>query len=122
LPQSVAGPAVQAASLPQVPLAKPECGLPASQVVCDDSEKNFQAPSAILVPEAQPAKTIRLISAESAPSWRPWLILSAVQHSAAPFHACSRRRATTRGAIETDPLMRPFAPSPAVYAAIQLGP
>ena len=122
LPQSVAGPDVQAASLPETPLAKPECGLPASQVVCHDSEKNLQAPSAILIPEMQPAKSIRLIPAESAPSRRPWLILSAVQHNAAAFDAYSTRRAITRGAIETDPLMRPFARSPSVYAATQLGP
>ena len=121
LPQSGAGPAVQTASPPDAPLAKPECGFPASPVVCDDSEKNLQAPSAILIAE-QPAKPIRLIPAESAPSRRPWLLLSAVQHGAAAFDAYSTRRAITRGAIETDPLMRPFAHSPAIYAAIQLGP
>jgi hypothetical protein len=92
-------------------LAKPECGLPASQIVCDDSEKNLQR-----------ATPMSLIPADSAPSRRPWLILSAVQHSAAAFDAYSTRRAITRGAIETDPLLRPFAHSPAVYAAIQLGP
>jgi hypothetical protein len=122
LPQSVASPAVQAAPLPDAPLAKPECGLPASQVVCDDSENNLQAPSAILIPEPRPAKPIRLSPAESVPSRRPWLILSGAQHSAAAFDAYSTRRAITRGAIETDPLMRPFAHSPTVYAAIQLGP
>lgn len=121
LPQTVAGPAVQAAYLPDAPLAKPECGLPASQVVCDDSEKNLRAPSAILLAE-QPAKPIGLIPAASAPSRRPWLMLSAAQHGAASFDAYSTRHAVTRGAIETDPLMRPFAHSPAVYAAIQLGP
>jgi hypothetical protein len=122
LPQGVATPAVQAATLPEAPLAKPERGLPASHVVCDDAEKNSQAPSAILVSEPQPATAMNLVPAESAPSRRPWLILSAVQHSAAAFDAYSTRRAITRGAIETDPLMRPFAHSPAVYAAIQLGP
>lgn len=122
LPQSVASPAVQAASLPEAPLDKPECGLPASEIVCDDSEKNLQAPSAVLIPELQPAQPMRLISAESAPSRRSCLILSAAQHSAAAFDAYSTRRAITRGAIETDPLMRPFAHSPAIYGAIQLGP
>jgi hypothetical protein len=121
LPQSVATPAVQAATLPEASLAKPECGLPASHVVCDDAEKNLQAPAATLTPELQPAKPMRFIP-ESAPSRRPWLILSGAQHSAAAFDAYSTRRAITRGAIETDPLMRPFAYSPAVYAATQLEP
>jgi hypothetical protein len=122
LPQSVAGPAVQAASLPDARLATPECGLPASPVVCDDSEKTLEAPSAILIPELQPAKPMHLIPVDTTPQRLPWMILSAVQHSAAAFDAYSTRRAITRGAIETDPLMRPFAHSPSVYAAIQLGP
>ena len=122
LPQSVASPGVQAASLPEAPLAKPECGPRASQVVCDDSEKNLQASSAAPIPELRPAKPMRLVPAENAPSRRPWLILSAAQHGAAAFDAYSTRRAITRGAIETDPLMRPFAHSPSVYVAIQLGP
>lgn len=119
LPQSVASPAVQATSLPGAPLAKPKCDLPASQVVCGDSEKNLQAPSATVV---LPAKRMSLIPAESAPSRRPWLILSAAQHGAAAFDAYSTRRAITRGAIETDPVMRPFAHSLAIYAATQVGP
>lgn len=119
LPQVVATPADQAATFPEAPLTKPECELPASQVVCDNSEKNLQASSATVI---LPAKPMNLISVESAPSRRPWLILSAVQHSAAAFDAYSTRHAITRGAIETDPLMRPFAHSSAVYAAVQLGP
>jgi hypothetical protein len=122
LPQSDASPADEATSLPDALLGTPECGFPAPQVVCDDSEKNLQTPSAALIPELHPAKLVRLIPADSAPSRRPWLILSAVQHSAAAFDAYSTRRAITRGAIETDPLLRPFAHSPAAYAAIQLGP
>jgi len=36
--------------------------------------------------------------------------------------AYSTRQAVSRGAGEQDPLMRPFAHSPAIYAAIQVGP
>lgn len=45
-----------------------------------------------------------------------------MQHSAATFDAYSTRQAVSSGAIEADPLMRPFAQSPAIYAAIQVGP
>ena len=50
------------------------------------------------------------------------MILSAVQHGAATFDAFSTRQAIGSGAVERDPLMRPFAGSPAIYAAIQVGP
>lgn len=119
LPQSIASPADQTANLPEAPSAIPEC---ASQVGCDNSEKNLQAPSAPPIPYLQPAKPMSLTLAENAPSRRPWLILSAVQHGAAAFDAYSTRHAITRGAIETDPLMRPFAYSPAIYATTQVGP
>jgi hypothetical protein len=49
-------------------------------------------------------------------------MLSLAQHSAAAFDAYSTREAVSRGAVEGDPMMRPFANSPAIYAAIQVGP
>lgn len=60
--------------------------------------------------------------AESIPSRREWLALMILEHSAAAFDAYSTREAISRGAKEEDPLMRPFAHSPAIYAAIQVGP
>ncbi|MGB8522753.1 MAG: hypothetical protein WCD43_07290, partial [Candidatus Acidiferrales bacterium] len=60
--------------------------------------------------------------AESIPSRREWLALMILGHSAAAFDAYSTREAISRGAKEEDPLMRPFAHSPAIYAAIQVGP
>ena len=56
------------------------------------------------------------------PSRRAWLALSIVQHGAAAFDAYSTRDAISHGAVENDPLMRPFAHSPAMYAANQVGP
>ncbi len=54
---------------------------------------------------------------------RAWVALALAEHSAAAFDAWSTRRALTSGGMsEADPLMRPFAHSPAIYAAIQVAP
>jgi hypothetical protein len=45
-----------------------------------------------------------------------------VQHGAATFDAYTTREAVSAGAREDDPLMRPFAKSPEIYAAIQVSP
>jgi len=84
--------------------------------------QNSQSFETIRVPEQTPAKPARFIAAESLPSRRVWLLLSVAQHSAATFDAYSTRRAIAAGAVEDDPMMRPFANSPAIYAAIQAGP
>jgi hypothetical protein len=83
--------------------------------------QNSQSFSTIRIPEAN-EKRYAIRPAESAPARRNWLMLSAVEHSAATFDAYSTRQAVSRGALEQDPLMRPFAHSPAIYAAIQVGP
>jgi hypothetical protein len=54
---------------------------------------------------------------------RNWLVLTAVQHSAATFDAWSTRNSISSGrGHELNPLMKPFAGSGAVYGAIQLAP
>ena len=54
---------------------------------------------------------------------RAWFALVLAGHSAATFDAWSTRHALTNGGMrEADPLMRPFAHSPAIYAAIQVAP
>jgi hypothetical protein len=53
---------------------------------------------------------------------RDWLALTIAQHSAATFDAWSTRRAISRGAYETDPLLRPFSRNASLYAAVQAGP
>lgn len=83
--------------------------------------QNSQSFSNIRIQQAnQKRYTIR--SAESVPSRRNWLVLCVLEHSAATFDAYSTRQASSRGAREEDPLMRPFAHSPAIYAALQVGP
>lgn len=121
-PQNVAGPAVQATSLPDAPVAKPEVALPASPVVCVDSGANSQASSPASTSPPQSANPTRTLLADSAPPKRPWLILTVAQHGAAAFDAYSTRRAITHGAIEKDPVMRPFAHSQEIYVAIQVAP
>jgi hypothetical protein len=91
-------------------------------VSLDSSAQNSQSLSTLRVPEAPSAKSARVIAAEGMPSRRSWLILSIAQHSAATFDAYSTRRAVASGAVEADPLLRPFAHSPGIYAAIQVGP
>jgi hypothetical protein len=83
--------------------------------------QNSQSFSTIRISETD-EKRYAIREAESAPARRNWLMLSIVEHSAATFDAYSTRQAVSRGAVEQDPLMRPFAHSPAIYAAIQVGP
>ena len=87
----------------------------------ETASQNSQALSTIRVPEAPPAKPVRVIYPETYPR-RSWMLLSIAQHSAATFDAYSTRRAVSVGAKEADPMMRPFANSSAIYAAIQVGP
>jgi hypothetical protein len=86
------------------------------------SAQNVLALSSIRIQPSEPAKESRVIRAEPPPSRRAWLALSLVQHGAAAFDAYSTRQAVSRGGVEIDPVMRPFAQSPGLYAAIQVGP
>ena len=88
----------------------------------DTSGQNSQSLSTIRVPPVQPGTPSKVIMVESTPSRRKWLFLSIAQHSAAAFDAYSTRQAISSGAHESDPMMRPFAHSPGIYAAIQAGP
>jgi hypothetical protein len=54
------------------------------------------------------------------PKW--WFVLGAAEHSSATFDAWSTRRALSAGRVEADPIMRPFAGSPAIYGAVQVIP
>jgi hypothetical protein len=67
-------------------------------------------------------KPIKVYAAARPRMSRSWLALAIMQHGAATFDAYSTRQAIGHGAVEDDPLMRPFAHSGAMYAAIQVGP
>src|SRR5580704_15227761 len=52
-----------------------------------------------------------------------WFVLGALEHGAATFDAWSTRRNIETGTMhEADPIMRPFANSNAMYAAVQVAP
>lgn len=53
---------------------------------------------------------------------RKWIALVIAQHSAATFDAWTTRRVIERGGVEQNPLLRPFAASNGLYAAIQVSP
>jgi hypothetical protein len=77
--------------------------------------------STVRVPEVS-TKENRFREAVSEPSRRQWLALAVLQHSAAVFDAYSTRQAVGHGAVEDNPMLRPFASSGAIYAATQLTP
>jgi hypothetical protein len=87
-----------------------------------DAGQNSSAFSTIRIPDPKASKQIEIIQAEGYPTRRAWIALSVVQHGAAFLDAYSTRQAVSSGAVEADPMMRPFAGSPAIYGAIQAGP
>jgi hypothetical protein len=87
-----------------------------------ETPQNAKSFETIRIPETNAPKQIGITSAEAYPSRKAWITLAVAEHSAAFFDAYSTRRAVTRGAVEDDPMMRPFANSGAIYAAIQVGP
>jgi len=83
--------------------------------------QNSQSFSSIRIPPIEPEKMNRFVSVEKAPR-KSWLALSAVVSGAEAFDAYSTRVAISHGAVEDNPLMRPFAHSPAIYAVGQISP
>jgi len=85
--------------------------------------QDFDANPVVDLPEVPiVGKPVGRIGVERLPSRRKWLALSLAQHGAAVFDAYSTRQAIATGATEQNPLLRPFANSPAMYAATQVGP
>jgi hypothetical protein len=94
----------------------------ASSALSSGTPQNSQSFSTVRIPDFKAGKMAARIGIERLPSRRNWIILSAVQHGAAGFDAYSTLYATSRGAVEDDPFMRPFAHSAGIYAAIQVAP
>jgi hypothetical protein len=85
--------------------------------------QNFESIPVINLPDAaSSSKPIGRIGVERLPSRRMWLALSIGEHSAAFFDAYSTRQAIAAGGTEQNPMLRPFASSPAIYAATQVWP
>jgi hypothetical protein len=104
----------------------PSSTQPSVSVTSDSSSlrsaQNLLSLSSIRIPPNDAVQRDEIIQAEPMPSRRTWLALTFIQHGAAAFDAYSTREAISRGAVELDPTMRPFAHSPGLYAAIQVGP
>lgn len=81
-----------------------------------------QGLSTVRIPDDSTIRPMPVPAVKGYPSRRDWIVLAAFEHGAAAFDAYTTRQAIGRGAVEEDPMMRPFAHSPAIYAAIQVGP
>jgi hypothetical protein len=84
--------------------------------------QDSRALETVHVTQFPPTKAGKVVGVENLPSRRAWILLSIADHSAAAFDAYSTRAAVSRGAVEADPLVRPFAGSDGLYAAIQVAP
>jgi hypothetical protein len=91
--------------------------------VAANPEQNFETTPVTNLPNAPiVANPIGRIGVERLPSRRLWIALSVAQHGAAVFDAYTTRQAIASGAVEQNPLLRPFASSPAIYGATQVAP
>ena len=80
-------------------------------------------PIAFLNPGKPMTVTVGQLRAENRRKQLMWKGLAIASSGAATFDAWSTRRAiTTAGAVELNPLLRPFAGNASLYAAIQIGP
>jgi hypothetical protein len=91
------------------------------KTVAFDSTGDAQSFSTVRIPEIS-TKENKFREALSQPSRRQWLALALLQHGAAAFDAYSTRQAVGHGAVEDNPMLRPFAGSGAIYAATQVAP
>ena len=96
--------------------------LPAAPVPTAAAAQESQALETMPLEQPKLGKSGSVKDVEGAPSRRKWLALAAAEHGAAALDAYSTRQAIGRGAVEADPMMRPFADSPSIYAAIQVAP
>jgi hypothetical protein len=85
-------------------------------------EAGSSALSGTTLPDPEPTREHRVTPAVSTPARRMWLALAFAEHGAAAFDAYSTRISIGHGNVEDDPLMRPFAHSPAIYLATQVTP
>jgi hypothetical protein len=91
------------------------------KTVALETPGDAQSFSTVRLPEPA-TKENRFREALSQPSRRQWLALALLQHGAAAFDAYSTRQAVGHGAVEDNPMLRPFAGSGAIYAATQVAP
>lgn len=106
--------------LPEAPIAKTE--------IVPESSSSSSLPAENIMPSSEaflktPIKPAAKGSYETARQRKIWYGLMAASHSAAVFDAYTTRRAVSGGyGTESDPLLRPFAHSNAMYFATQVSP
>jgi hypothetical protein len=103
-----------------VPAAEPNA-LPAAPTPVADVP-GAESLETMRLDQLKPGKLGSVKLVDETPSRRKWLVLGLAMHGAAAFDSYTTRQAIGRGAVEGDPLMRPFASSPSIYAAIQIAP
>jgi len=91
------------------------------KTVSFETPGDAQSFSTVRIPEVSTKET-KFREALSQPSRNQWLALALLQHASAAFDAYSTRQAVGHGAVEDNPMLRPFAGSPAIYAATQVAP
>lgn len=119
--------ALPAAPVPTKPAAAPETTeASTSPTLLAESDapasQDSRALETVHVTQFPPVNPGKVVGVENIPSRKAWILLSIADHGAAAFDAYSTRAAISRGAVEADPLVRPFAGSDGLYAAIQVAP
>jgi len=120
----VKGDAAPSSALPVAPTPKvaADDALPATGESSSLSAEPF-LPGAAIQPATPPKAAIHGPRYEAPKQRIAWIGLSAAGHSAAAFDAYSTRRAIAGGyGTESNPLLRPFAHSGALYIATQVNP
>lgn len=109
-----------APDLPNAPVAKAEASADSDATAAVPVEAILPAGGALLNPPVKPAARG---SYETTRQRKIWYGLVAAGHSAAVFDAYTTRRAISGGyGVESNPIMRPFAQSNAIYFATQVTP
>ncbi len=117
-------PAATASLSPDVaaqPAAEANAALPDAPVPMEPVAS--PAPMAFLNANKRMKVSVGELIAENRRKQMMWKGLAIASSGAATFDAWSTRRAiTTSGAVELNPMLRPFAGNASLYAAIQVGP
>jgi hypothetical protein len=114
-------PADESTAEAAMPAGEPGSALPAAPAPLEPVE--MHTPVAFLNP-AKPMKvSVEQLVAENRRKQMAWKGLAIAASGAATFDAWTTRRAITKdGAVELNPMLRPFAGNSSLYAAIQVGP
>lgn len=103
------------------PAAKPMAALPDAPVPV--SAVSAPAPMAFLKPAKPLTVSVAELQAENRRKELAWRGLAIATSGAATFDAWTTRRAiTSTGAVELNPMLKPFAGNSSIYAAIQVAP